>query len=892
MELMKKKNPRANQPEIQNKDSLFPQLLPFFIGLVVILVVMTLPLPFEAEKRLNLEISTNLPIQYLWVPGGDILSINLELNPDWATEIRDGTVLEIAGHRLVQVASSKTLRLESPPGAPDLVVVAENLALESVVKNHTVRHPGFTQNLEGHLVEIRGPQLDLISTLEVEFLAPHPSYLGWRFALWLLAAGLVTAAFLRLRKEDRAQIPLDRKVRPSANLSDEPPQYFKKLVSAALALYGVLYAVLGAPKHDDGWVQHRALSFLHRGFFGAVYSNDDALVPQGWLPELATSLLGLTGAEGVHFRLISVLFWVASWIVLLATISPQNALASSRFGLLAMAATWAIFGSTFLIGLRPETFVVFVGSLFLFFATRFFNDRSVSSYLAALFFGGLGFVSHQSGLALLGPAVFLVLTALMRAESRNFRNKIWVLNFTAGFFLLVTLFVPGSPNVLSKESLNFLTTTHTPQLLLGELNRLGSLFSFELPSLSLVFVTGSLVGSLWVEKLLEQKGRPSIGNFVASQNLSLAIMASLWPIGLVLTSTKWEWHYAVLGITFVVLLGVLKPLRPKGNGNANGLIPAVGIFLALGVGVTLEPLYIRNVQGFSIYSVAGQLLNEPLFTLLLVSTGTLTVLFLSRLTILSLFQVSVGAQVFLALVPLVLGAGTTIWSRGPSPADTHISQLGFLKDSTCTDIAGVNVVTGVKVPEITGSRTGSNLRRSSELTPWGIPTIKENAQQRVFAFRGKAGDHVGLWFKSSETHATSVVLNGTEHVLSISNKPDLWQLKTLELEEGANELEISPGSPALATIPVQVIQEPASNLKPRSIFRAPNWFGLNDCLSSVVLNAPVLSGVTYFGEPYSMDPHPPIFEISIQTKHNEQDGRRIYKTLAPLTLAGSSPEDR
>ena len=306
---------------------------------------------------------------------------------------------------------------------------------------------------------------------------------------------------------------------------------------------------------DDGWVISTARALR----FGHEYFNyyEPVAYPNGFLFSVAYAYLGATSSTVIGLRGMSVACAFLGWLVFRGLFrAGYGGARDHRSALVAGACVWIIFVTAWWTSLRPEVVVALLLLLVLLCGLRWCQTRSNVYVLLALLIGGLGMGIHQTGLCIvfaLIPLVVLVIKGILfDGRCGRLLASCIVAAGCIGAVLLAT-YPYNLPQFLRYAS--DYQTFFPASAALGPLDEFARYANFSANGLtsdnpaarfSLVLIVLGMGGALW--SLIVRQ--PSGVN--PSRIVSAMILAA--PFGLLLTTSKWNWHYAALGP--VAALGV------------------------------------------------------------------------------------------------------------------------------------------------------------------------------------------------------------------------------------------------------------------------------------------------------------------------------------------------
>lgn len=516
----------------------------------------------------------------------------------------------------------------------------------------------------------------------------------------------------------------------------------------AFVMVGVVGLSLVTPALiDDGWVVGRTRDLLGRWWFGNLYDTKDAWLPQGFPHELALALLQAAGLEFAQVRIVVALLVGLTWVVLRrGVLAPVLGEQASRWP--AAAATYVAFAGAWLITVRAEPVVTFLAVLTLAVAVSAERCARPGMVFAGLMAAGLAVGSHQTGWVTLGPAV-VILWSIFRTLRHDRTRLVGFVTavLAAGAACALVTFAAADVSTALEGARTFSTATHTAGVL-DELDRYGRLFTQASGArvfTVVLLLVWCLAGSLGINGATPEAKR-------------LWVLCMVWLGGLLLTSSKWEWHlgvYAVPAAGLAALAGAELARRDKHAVLGTGAVLAM---VAIGAGAALRVPSTWN--GSELASSTWPELNE-----LLVGDSTrkwwyLTLLILVVVGVLADRRARwrLAALTALCLVIVFPLGAAMAWivadavKPGWSPAGANLREVADRNE--CGALDGLDVDAGVTpLVEINSSGLGGNgdrdRTRGAQLAPEAFPHV-----ERILT--GPLGARVptwGTWAADGDTSA-------------------------------------------------------------------------------------------------------------------------------------------
>lgn len=306
-------------------------------------------------------------------------------------------------------------------------------------------------------------------------------------------------------------------------------------------------SILIPPFLDDGWVLNRLTQLSKTGQNSNIFDAGDAWLPQGNLHESLLALMTRSGISFIGLRLVVVGLLVVAWELIRRFLLVRY-LEVGKPAIWIASAVFTTFSIGWLVTLRAEPWIVLFAAVSWSGLTCFLSSSSLRGFFFALTGAGLAITAHQAGWTALAPAIFGIVIAVRRTKNGSLRIRslaLTMLNATS--VIAVSLcFLAGLPTIAESVS-NFEanTTTHSYSIF-SELLRYQYLFSLA----SSVRVTSILI-LLLAMILSAVRTVPSL----SKESITWVIaVGSL--LGLLLTSSKWLWHFGAYAVPASVFTGL------------------------------------------------------------------------------------------------------------------------------------------------------------------------------------------------------------------------------------------------------------------------------------------------------------------------------------------------
>ena len=378
---------------------------------------------------------------------------------------------------------------------------------------------------------------DEISDLRVQLLT-QPWGLKNEASRQFLAAWAVLSALLSSIVLSR---PRERVTKSEANSTSS-----SDASSLFVAVCLLASSILVPPFLDDGWVLSRLEQLSKTGRLGNIFDAGDAWLPQGSLHESLLALMTRSGISFIGLRLVVVGLLVVAWELIRRFLLVRY-LEVGKVAIWIASAVFTTFSIGWLVTLRAEPWIVLFAAVSWSGFTCFLTSSSLRGFFFALTGAGLAITAHQAGWTALAPAIFGIVIAIRRTKKRSLRIRslaLAMLNATS--IIAVSLcFLDGVPTIAESVS-NFANSNTHSYSIFSELLRYQYLFSLA----SSVRVTSILILLLAMilsaVRTVPSPSKESITWVVAVGSL----------FGLLLTSSKWLWHFGAYAVPASVFTGL------------------------------------------------------------------------------------------------------------------------------------------------------------------------------------------------------------------------------------------------------------------------------------------------------------------------------------------------
>jgi hypothetical protein len=291
---------------------------------------------------------------------------------------------------------------------------------------------------------------------------------------------------------------------------------------------------------DDGWVLARIKNYENTNVFSNIFQNSDVWLPQVHFWEYVLHSLNRLGLSFIYLRLFLALLLFLTWLLLKKMVF-RGIPSQSRIYYLP-AAVFLIFSSSWLITLRAEPAIVFLNTILIINLVSFIRTNQIFHYAITLLIGMLMIQTHQTGVVALGP--ILISSIIFLREIKRYRK----IDLFFVFFMFLNLTVIIFSLFLDIGSVleglsEFSNSSHNLSYI-NEPLRYIYLFrdSSGLRIFTVLILFLNLVFSFLFFKLYSRLEK-------------LLFLTSLTQfLGLILTSSKWPWHFGAYTVSVVVIM--------------------------------------------------------------------------------------------------------------------------------------------------------------------------------------------------------------------------------------------------------------------------------------------------------------------------------------------------
>jgi hypothetical protein len=323
-----------------------------------------------------------------------------------------------------------------------------------------------------------------------------------------------------------------------------------------LVFVGLFSSSLVMPMfYDDGWVLQRVSQYLETGYFGDFYFHSNAWLPQSYITETLLSLLYGQGVGYLGLRVFVSMILFVSWLFILQSALLIKRKLSKQVVWLAAGVYLSIAG-VWSLSLRAESWVTLFLAVQLYFFTKFVFDRKLSFFLLSSTFAGLSLSTHQSGFVSLIPLLAMGGFALYQNRWR-ISLQLLLATLVSVSIILSLFFVGYDFNTILSNVRDFSDDAYQNRL--NELSRIAEItgnFVSSARKFGALIILVVLVFAL--SKISELNGFTKF----------FSAVALIMPSGLLLTSSKWGWHIAVLALPISLLVLLVFDSGQKGRrGN-------------------------------------------------------------------------------------------------------------------------------------------------------------------------------------------------------------------------------------------------------------------------------------------------------------------------------------
>lgn len=322
-------------------------------------------------------------------------------------------------------------------------------------------------------------------------------------------------------------------------------------IDTSVVLSAVIAWIVNPPLFDDGWVLSTVRAFPELGFFSNFFTVGNAAQPMGyWWTTIERLWLSNEATPVALLRIPAALLVVIGWVVLRRYVLEAAVGGWRRSAIWMAAITYCLYVFAFSPTLRPEPLIALLLVIELGLVARFHTSAEprVLTLLAAV--PAIAVACHHTGLlvACAGLAALPDLWAWMRGDQAA-RRVVGSVVVSAGLLLGLLLMMGSNLSVLDSSQKAFeAQATGFHSRVLQELPRIAGLEQGNLPS-----VRQLAIGVLYLAAILfVASPKPPIAD--VTSRLGWAGVAAV--AGLVLTPSKWAWHYAALGPVVAVLVAI------------------------------------------------------------------------------------------------------------------------------------------------------------------------------------------------------------------------------------------------------------------------------------------------------------------------------------------------
>lgn len=534
---------------------------------------------------------------------------------------------------------------------------------------------------------------------------------------------------------------------------------------------------------DDQWVLESAEEVRSLSVIPNLYAPLERWLPLGGGYYWLLGSLSLAGLNFFELRLVFGMFAFLAWMAL-GRAFPRN---SSSPTLIAILPASIFLTSTlsWMITVRPEPLVALLGAVLILSYRKYLDRRQDWIFVAGLLVAGLAISTHQTGLIVLFPAILFAARYTMDKYSRRDFLRL-LLSFSTvvlgsslamfWFYDLQTLYS------LTTSWREFSTHASGP---LDEPSRWLRVLDSDW---AMRRVTGAVLLSAWLGQIV------NLWLSSRSTNHGMYVFLALFPVGLIFTSSKWEWHVAAIipsTISFFLLLD-----SELGREKAN--FRAVASILSVGAGTLLllwlsdpslgmQPLFVRTLW-------FGSLALAVIVFLAFFSLGKATLIGATSIPLTVFLIMTLANQSAVFVEEKSLRNGFLETKPGPISENPQAKvQSRFLSTSVFQAVEPVNV------------EMSDKLRQIGEISCAGIqapmPHPPSQRQGEIL---------VGFWFLTKARNPTfslvdsngkkiSPLFLGSDSNAQLNLGVNLWQLAMfsvnslgplrVDIEEPENETE-------------------------------------------------------------------------------------------------------
>lgn len=681
------------------------------------------------------------------------------------------------------------------------------------------------------------------------------------------------------------------------------PERSDRALFAVVLLAQVGAAILIPAQADEGWVQARSDAFILRGFLGNIYTVGDGLLPQGLIYESLLALALLFGADHIHLRLIAASFNVLTWVFISISLRLllKKLKLSTSMALPIAGALYVSLSVIWLSNIRAEVPVLLLLSISIYFIVRISVEKEIRNLIPLAIVSGIAVTTHQSASVFI--PVILSLPLLLIAL-RNFtlggksvsRQRVLVETLLSGVIfsaviVFVSTFLTGGALFWDQLGLWASQSTHGEfGTLSSELTRLERVFDRR-PGGFLLLIGLGLLPMSFVLLFTRLSQRPEL--------LIALLGVALSPVGLLMTGSKWDWHYAVLILPSVLGAGLFAA-SAVGQGRkmwVNGAQNRDSVnhpnetnqSNTRFVEIWLKPIMLASLSALTVvaflglgwvhrrpdvapYSEIGDVwagLRWVVDSVYKSSNLQLEILFFPGASLLSLgawlvtFLLSfmgwrrtigvllAGLLGFSGLFLLISYSGSALQSSRLgiwTEAEDRLSDLGLSRGGACSQFADYLAVTSVTEIPSGQSILFSDLVRSATTVGEGV--YRRSSDWPAEAFPGL----VGYWVYDPQNNLTeaSVVLRGENSGLvntgdSVRDASEGWRLVSVLVEEPVSvDIEIVSRGEVLVTDLYRLNTEPLANeIRDATTFAGPKHYQYQGCGQTAQFGGAHIEGFEY-----------------------------------------------
>ena len=874
---LKRKRPSAPRPSGNSDSARFRRFAVFSLGVVWLIAgaVLLLP-PDTTDDRVFVDQESSprsASIQPLRTQETHVI---VSVRAD-SSKLQSNEVLDFGNLRLQVLADNTVLQVANGMGDFETIRLIPSCGQCTITLGPGSNYSARWQNLADSHEEWQLPRrvqfgnlitkLPLIESgslvsVEVNFGMKKLTQPLWRsLAAWLFALITVVTVFIYLRPTLRKLVFVKTDV----------------FLNAFVGLALVSSAILLPSQADEGWVQARSDSALLRGFFGNIFSAGDLIHPQGTLLESLFAMVLWLGGGHVHLRLVIAVIGYVTWIIIAASLKDLFLDFGIRgfLGILVAAGSYITFSIFWLTNVRSEPFVALLFALLIFAMFRLVRSRDLENLMLVGVAGATALSTHQSAVVVL-PLLLVTLLVVLISRTWKFRNRAlpkiavqYHVAFAVFFSGAILFFSAGSlygMHILLEDLSGWqLESTHSQSgNFSAELSRMTRVL--EVKPGGLLLVAGIIALSVFFLQRVKFLKSKSLYAWV-----TLSIIVS--PLALVLTGSKWVWHYAVLVVPATLGIGLFsgyldERVRTAGKLQwATRLIGAAGFtilpipFILSFFGVTwlyrvpdLEPFSsFRNFRHLlDFFSVRYDFLG---FVADHLPSLTVLIGFISLLYGVSAFargEFLRPAAFFLAsLAPgllLLSGYGVASWQATAAgqwnEAAARIAQLGNDQKYNCVRQEGQQMVSEIVSPLSGKVVSLKEVRETSRLVD---RELEISAVPEGFL---DGTTHIGIWVFDPYDHL-KVIGNMNSGKLESSaawvSGKEGWLLYAASVDEFSDLVSrVETDGPLRISGPFGLHTESVeTGIENQKVFAGPKHFQFPYCEQSIRIDGAYVGGLQF-----------------------------------------------